>query len=109
MCGVQNAPLTSRTQRVKLTDTTSDSTEVAGGALQCTLSGTNDFLHTIDDLHTDSNSIRGIDENQFKMAAILKSKTVVSGNDIVRLHFKIIITMYVREFPRNLFCMYVRP
>ena len=44
--------LTSRTQRVKLADTKCDWTEVAGGIPQGTLFGPENFLNTIDHLHT---------------------------------------------------------
>ena len=49
----QKAFLTSRTQRVKLANTISEWTEVAGGVPQGTLSGPENFLNMIDDLHTD--------------------------------------------------------
>ena len=47
----QKAFLTSRTQRVKLANPKSDWTEVAGGVPQGTLSGPENFLNMIDDLH----------------------------------------------------------
>ena len=57
----QNAFLTSRTQRVKLANTNSDWTEVAGEVPQGTLSGPENFLNMIDDLHTDLNDVKFVD------------------------------------------------
>ena len=48
----QKAFLTRRTERVKLADTTSDWTEMAGGVPQGMLSGPENILNMIDDLHT---------------------------------------------------------
>ena len=58
----QNTLLTCRTPSVKPADTTSDSTEVAGGVQQRTLSGPDDFLHTIDDLHADVDDVNVVDD-----------------------------------------------
>ena len=54
--------LTRRTQRVKLADTTSDWTEMAGGVPQGTLSGPENFLNMIDDLHTDVDNVKFVDD-----------------------------------------------
>ena len=58
----QKAFLTRRTQRVKLADTTSDWTEMAGGVPQGTLSGPENFLNMIDDLHTDIDDVKFVDD-----------------------------------------------
>ena len=58
----QKAFLTRRTQRVKLADTTSDWTEMAGGVPQGTLSGPENFLNMIDDLHTDVDDVKFVDD-----------------------------------------------
>ena len=58
----QKAFLTSRTQRVKLANTKSDWTEVAGGVPQGTLSGPENFLNMIDDLHTDVDDVKFFDD-----------------------------------------------
>ena len=58
----QKAFLTRRTQRVKLADTTSDWTEIAGGVPQGTLSGPENFLNMIDDLHTDVDDVKFVDD-----------------------------------------------
>ena len=58
----QNAFLTSRTQRVKLANTKSDWTEVAGGVPRGTLSGPENFLNMIDDLHTDVDDVKFVDD-----------------------------------------------
>ena len=58
----QKAFLTRRTQRVKLADTTSDWTEMAGGVPQGTLSGPENFLNMIDDLHTDVDDLKFVDD-----------------------------------------------
>ena len=58
----QKAFLTSRTQRVKLANTKSDWTEVAGGVPQGTLSGPENFLNMIDDLHTDVDDVKFVDD-----------------------------------------------
>ena len=47
------------------------------------------------------NSNRDNDENRFKMAAILKSKMVVSGNDYCMIIF--FITMFIIQFPSTFF------
>ena len=59
---VQKAFLTRRTQRVKLADTTSDRAEMAGGVPQGTLSGPENILNTIDDLHTDVDDVKFVDD-----------------------------------------------
>ena len=58
----QKAFLTRRTQRVKLADTTSDWTEMAGGVPQGTLSGPENFLNMIDDLHTGVDDVKFVDD-----------------------------------------------
>ena len=58
----QKAFLTRRTQRVKLADTTSDWTEMTGGVPQGTLSGPENFLNMIDDLHTDVDDVKFVDD-----------------------------------------------
>ena len=58
----QKAFLTRRTQRVKLANTTSDWTEMAGGVPQGTLSGPENFLNMIDDLHTDVDDVKFVDD-----------------------------------------------
>ena len=58
----QKAFLNRRTQRVKLADTTSDWTEMAGGVPQGTLSGPENFLNMIDDLHTDVDDVKFVDD-----------------------------------------------
>ena len=58
----QKAFLTSRTQRVKLANAKSDWTEVAGGVPQGTLSGPENFLNMIDDLHTDVDDVKCVDD-----------------------------------------------
>ena len=58
----QKAFLTMRTQRVKLADTTSDWTEMAGGVPQGTLSGPENCLNMIDDLHTDVDDVKFVDD-----------------------------------------------
>ena len=58
----KKAFLTRRTQRVKLADTTSDWTEMAGGVPQGTLSGPENFLNMIDDLHTDVDDVKFVDD-----------------------------------------------
>ena len=58
----QKAFLTSRTQRVKLANAKSDWTEVAGGVPQGTLSGPENFLNMIDDLHTDVDDVKFVDD-----------------------------------------------
>ncbi len=58
----QKAFLTSRTQRVKLANAKSDWTEVAGGVPQGTLSGPENFLNMIDDLHTDVDDVQFVDD-----------------------------------------------
>ena len=58
----QKAFLTSRTQRVKLANTKSDWTEVAGGVPQGTVSGPENFLNMIDDLHTDVDDMKFVDD-----------------------------------------------
>ena len=58
----QKAFLTSRTQRVKLANAKSDWTEVAGGVPQGTLSGPENFLNMIDDLHTDVDDVKSVDD-----------------------------------------------
>ena len=62
MCGVAECFLTSRTQRVKLVNTTSDWTEVADEVPQGTLSGPENFLNMIDDLHTDVDDVKFFDD-----------------------------------------------
>ena len=57
----QKAFFTSRIQRVKLANTKSDWTEVAGGVPQGTLSGPENFLNMIDDLHTDVDDVKFVD------------------------------------------------
>ena len=59
----QMAFLTSRTQRVKLANAKSDWTEVAGGVPQGTLSGPENFLNMIDDLHTDVDDVKFVDDD----------------------------------------------
>ena len=61
----QKAFLTSRTQRVKMANAKSDWTEVAGGVPQGTLSGPENFLNMIDDLHsvhTDVDDVKFVDD-----------------------------------------------
>ena len=58
----QKTFLTSRTQRVRLADTTSDWTEMAGGVPEGTLSGPENFLNMIDDLHTDVDDVKFVDD-----------------------------------------------
>ena len=58
----QKAFLTSRTQRVRLADTTSDWTEMAGGVPQGTLSGPENFLNMIDGLHKDIDDVKFADD-----------------------------------------------
>ena len=58
----QKAFLIKRTQRVKLADTTSDWIEVAGGVPQGTLSGPENILNMIDDLHTDVDDVKFVDD-----------------------------------------------
>ena len=58
----QKAFLTCRTQRVRLADTTSDWTEMAGGVLQGTLSGPENCLNMIDDLDTDVDDVKFLDD-----------------------------------------------
>ena len=58
----QKAFLTSRTHRVKLANPKSDWTEVAGGVPQGTLSGPENFLNMIDDLHTDVDDVKFFDD-----------------------------------------------
>ena len=58
----QKAFLTSRTQRVKLANTKSEWTELAGGVPQGTLSGPENFLNMIDDLHTDVDDVKFVDD-----------------------------------------------
>ena len=58
----QKAFLTRRTQRVKLANTISDWTEMAGGVPQGTLSGPENFLNMIDDLHTDVDDVKFVDD-----------------------------------------------
>ena len=58
----QKAFLTSITQRVKLANTKSDWTEVAGGVPQGTLYGPENFLNMIDDLHTDVDDVKFVDD-----------------------------------------------
>ena len=48
--------------RVKLADTTSDWIEMADGVLQRTLSDPEDFLNMIDDLHTDVDDVKIVDD-----------------------------------------------
>ena len=61
MCGLaEGVFLTSRTQRVRLADTTSDWTEMAGGVPP--LSGPENFLNMIDDLHTDVDDVKFVDD-----------------------------------------------
>ena len=58
----QKAFLTSRTQRVKLANAKSDWTEVDGGVPQGTLSGPENFLNMIDDLHTEVDDVKFVDD-----------------------------------------------
>ncbi len=58
----QKAFLTSRTQRVKLANDNSYWTEVAGGVPQGTLSGPENFLNMIDDLHTEVDDVKFVDD-----------------------------------------------
>ena len=58
----QKAFLTSRTQRVKPANTKSDWIEVAGGVPQGTLSGPVNFLNMIDDIHTDVDDVKFVDD-----------------------------------------------
>ena len=58
----QKAFSTSRTHMVKLADTTSDWTEVAGDVHQGTLSGPENFLNMIGDLPTDVDDVKFVDE-----------------------------------------------
>ena len=58
----QKAFLTSITKRVKLANTKSDWTEVAGGVPQGTLSGPENFLNMVDDLHTDIDDVKFVDD-----------------------------------------------
>ena len=60
----QKAFLTSRTKssRVKLANAKTDWTEVAGGVLQGTLSGPENFLNMIDDLHTEVDDVKFVDD-----------------------------------------------
>ena len=58
----QKAFLTSRTQRVKLANAKSDWTEMAGGVPQGTLSGPENFLNMIDDLHIDVDDVKFVDD-----------------------------------------------
>ncbi len=58
----QKAFLTSRTQRVKLANTISEWTEVAGGVPQGTFSGPQNFINMIDDLHTDVDDMKFVDD-----------------------------------------------
>ena len=58
----QKAVLVSRTQGVKLANTTSDWTEVAGGVPQGTLSGPENFLNMNDDIHTDVDDVKFVDD-----------------------------------------------
>ena len=62
MCGVAEGLLTSRTQRVKLANTKSDWTEVAGGVPHGTISGPENLLNMIDDLHTDVDDVKFVDD-----------------------------------------------
>ena len=58
----QKAFLTSRTQRVRLADTTSDWTEMAGGVPQGTLSGPENFRNMIADLNTNVDDVKFVDD-----------------------------------------------
>ena len=58
----QKAFLTRRTQSVKLANTKSDWTEVADGVPQGTLSGPENFLNMIDDLHTEVDDVKFVDD-----------------------------------------------
>ena len=58
----QKAFLTNRIQRVKLADSKSDWTEEAGGVPRETLSGSENFLNMIDDLHADVDDVKFVDD-----------------------------------------------
>ena len=62
MCGLAEGVLTRRMQRVKLADTTPDWTDMAGGVPRGTLSGPDNFLNMIDDLHTDVYEAKFVDD-----------------------------------------------
>ena len=58
----QKAFSTSSTHMVKQADTISDWTEVAGGVPHGALSGPENFLNMIDDLHADVDDVKFVDD-----------------------------------------------
>ena len=83
----QHAFLTRRTQRVKLADTTSNWTEVVGGVPQGTLPGPDNFLNVIDDLHTDVDDVKFVNDvtlydGQNKPHNVVDDKLQLAVDDI---------------------------
>ena len=77
MCGVAEGLFTSITQRVKLANTKSDWTEVAGGVPQGTLSGPDNFLNMIDDLHTVVDDVKFVgDVTLYEVCNTMKIKII---------------------------------
>ena len=72
MCGMATE---GRLTMVKLANTKSDWTEVAGGVPQGTLSGPEKFLNMIDDLHTDVDEVKFVDDSLCTKCATRIAKT----------------------------------